>query len=426
MGFFSKLFGSKTSVESLQRAVEQKRFADAVYLTEELDSGSLGEENAALVANLRAEAGDGLARLNLIEAKAKQDNGEVQEANTYFDMALQYAYSEQLIEEIRQARQAPFEIVNSAAVATAPGCPTCVPAGGAHGINLPADVDDAIRFDLILTSYPEGQRERYQCREPDFVAAFLCAHEGNDVQADELFKKVKETERDDLYWFEVGAVAARMGKLPQAKESLEQSLQQNPDLLLAVESLVEVLLSLGQVEDAQTLIEDKLRVGPDNPSPYHALLVTIHSHRQDWPAAVVHVRHCLQRDYNDPSFVALAAAVMEKVEDLAAAEALLQRLPAGGGCKGSNTSLQLAEFYLRHQRELEKAFSSFNAAVNQDPENPRWRLRLAQTCFARQWYKDGLRLLQQLGDGPELPAEVESEVRRLLAQYSTGQSSVLE
>lgn len=423
MGFFSKLFGSKTSVESLQRAVEQKRFADAVYLAEELNSESLGEENAALVANLRAEAGDGLARLNLIEAKAKQDNGEVQEANTYFDMALQYACSEQLIEEIGQARQAPFEILNSPEAATAPGCTTCAPAGGAQrGIDTSADVDDAIRFDLILTSYPEGQRERYQYRGRDFVAAFLLAHEGNNVQADELFKKVKETERDDLYWFEVGAVQARMGNLPQAKESLEQSLQQNPDLLLAVESLVEVLLSLGQIEDAQTLIEDKLRVDHDNPSPYHALLVTIHSHRQDWPAAVVHVRHCLQRDYNDPSFVALAAAVMEKVGDLAAAETLLKRLPAGGGCKGSNTSLQLAEFYLRHQRELEKAFSSFNAAVNQDPENPRWRLRLAQTCFARQWHKDGLQLLQQLGDVSALPAEMEAEVKRMLADYGNASS----
>ncbi|MBW6509951.1 MAG: tetratricopeptide repeat protein [Desulfuromonadales bacterium] len=418
MGFFSKLFGGKTSVESLQRALEQKRFADALYLAEELNSESLGEENVALVANLRAEAGDGLARLNLIEAKAKQDNGEAREANTYFDMALQYAHSEQLIEEIGQARQVAVDLVTSVKAVTAPGCGTCGPGGGAQrGINPSAGIDDAIRFDLILTSYPEGQRERYQYRGPDFVGAFLLAHEGNDVQADELFKKVKETERDDLYWFEVGAVQARMGHLAQAKESLEQSLQQNPDLLLAVEALVEVLLSLGQVEDARMLIEDKLRGDHDNLSPFHALLVTIHSHRQDWPAAVVHVRHCLQRNYNDPSFVALAAAVMEKVGDLAAAEDLLKRLPAGGGCKGSTTSLQLAEFYLRHQRELEKAFSSFNAAVKQDPENPRWRLRLAQTCFARQWCKDGMQLLQQLDGDPSVPAQIKKEVGYLIERY---------
>lgn len=423
MGFFNKLFGNKTSVESLQRAVEQKRFADAVYLAEELDNQPLGGDDTALVANLRAEAGDGLARLNLLEAKAKQDNGETEEANTYFDMALQYAHSEQLKIEIGQARQVPFEILNSAQSATALECSTCAPAGGdQRSMDTLADVDDAIRFDLILTSYPEGQRERYQHRGSDFVEAFLRAHEGNDVQAGDLFKKVKETERDDLYWFEVGAVHARMGHLSQAKESLEQSLHKNPDLLLALEALVEVLLALGQIEDAQAVIEEKLRADNGNLSPYHALLVTIHSHLQDWPVAADHVRSCLQGDYGDPAFIALAAVVMERVGDLAGAEDLLKRLPTGGGCKGNSPNLQLAEFYLRHERELEKAFSSFNAAVKQDPENPRWRLRLAQTCFARQWHKDGMELLRQFGDASALPSEMATEVKRLLAHYGNASS----
>jgi predicted Zn-dependent protease len=413
------LFGSKTSVDSLQRAVDQKRFADAIYLAEELESQPLADDVAAQVANLRAEAGNGLARLNLIEARAKQDNGEDQEANVYFDMALEYADNEQLKEEIRQARHLPFEILNSQEAAATPGCNTCATASATQGrADVFADVDDAIRFDLILTSYPEDLRERYQHRGADFVMAFLLAHEGNDVQADEVFKKVKETERDDLYWFEVGAVRARLGHLSQAKESLEQSLQKNPALLLAVEALVEVLLALGQIEEAQKFVEEKLRSGNDHLFSYHALLVSIHSHRQDWLSAADHVRHCLQGDYGDPVFIALAAAVMEKVGQLEEAESLLKRLPAGGGCKGSNISLQLAEFYLRHERELEKAFSSFNAAVQQDPENPRWRLRLAQTCFARQWHKDGMQLLRQLGDAPALPAEIETEVKRMLVHYA--------
>ncbi|HMB16687.1 MAG TPA: tetratricopeptide repeat protein [Pelovirga sp.] len=424
MGFLSKLFGAKISVEALQHALQQKRFADAVYLADELANQPLGIGDVALVAQWRAEAGDGLARLNLLEARAKQDNGEADEANDYFAMALQYAHSADLKEEIAQARQIPFEVLSSSESDPEPGCSTCVAVGdNQQDTNTLVDVDDATLLDLILTSYPESQRERYQHRGKDFVTAFLQAHEGNDVQADELFKKIEGTQRDDLYWFEVGSLQARMGNLTQAKASLEQSLQQNPDLLLAVEALVEVLLALGQIDDARIFIEGKIDPdNDDNHSPYHALLVSIHSQGQDWPAAVIHVRHCLQKGYSEPAFIALAAAVMEQVGELAEAEDLLKRLPAGGGCKGSSTNLQLAEFYLRHERELEKAFSSFNAAVKQDPGNPRWRLRLAQTCFARQWHNDGMQLLRQLGDTSTLTPEMAAEVERMLAHFGNRSS----
>ncbi|MFO7811813.1 MAG: tetratricopeptide repeat protein [Pelovirga sp.] len=419
MGFFNKLFGTKTSVESLQRAVEQKRYADAVYLADELNSHPLDDDSVALVAQWRTKAGDGLARLNLLEARAKQDSGEVDEANDYFAMALQYAYSDDLKEEIAQARQLPFEVLSPRESDPGPGCGTCVSADANQSDrDALADVDDAIHFDLILTSYPESQRERYQHRSKHFVEAFLLSHGGNDVQADELFKKEKKADRDDLYWFEVGSLQARMGHLTEARDFLERSLQQNPDLFLAVEALVQVLLALGQADDARIFVEGRIPAdSEDDFSPYHALLVNIHSQRHDWPAAVVHVRHCLQRGYSDPGFVALAAAVMEKVGDFAEAEGLLKRLPSSGGCKGSYINLSLAEFYLRHERELEKAFSSFNAAVKQEPGNPRWRLRLAQTCFARKWHKDGLQLLQQLGDTSTLPAEMETEVKEMLAHY---------
>ncbi|MBD1400554.1 tetratricopeptide repeat protein [Pelovirga terrestris] len=419
MGFLSKLFGNKTSVESLQRAVEQKRYADAVYLADELNNQPLDQESSKLVAQWRATAGDGLARLNLLEGRVKQDSGKLDEANDYFALALQFACSDDVKEEIAQARQLPFEVISTRAPDPGAGCSTCGSADAAHSDrDALADVDDAIHFDLILTSYPENQRERYHHRGKDFVDAFLLAHGGNDVQANELFNNVKETDRDDLYWFEVGALQARMGHLTQAKSSLEQSLQQNPELFLAVEALVQVLLALGQADAARTFVEGKIPAeNEDDFSPYHALLVTIHSQRHDWPAAVVHVRHCLQRGYSDPAFIALAAGVMEKVGDIAEAEGLLKRLPSGGGCKSNQINLTLAEFYLRHERELEKVFSSFNAAVKQDPDNPRWRLRLAQACFARKWHKDGLQLLQQLADAPALPAEMEAEVKQLLAHY---------
>ena len=421
MGFLSKLFGSKTTVAALQRAVDQKRYADAYYLAEELASKPLEEIETQDVARLRAEAGDGLAQLNLVEARSKQQNGEQELAEQHFALALEYVSTHELREEIEQARRTPFTIVAKEGVDTRPGCGTCTPAVSA----VPADeseqhtVDEATRLELILSSYPPSLKTYYEERGREFVEAFLASQEGNNAQSLELFNKVKESERDEIYWFEVGSLLARMGKMPEAKEALEQALQQQSQMMLAVEALVEVLLSLEQADEAQKMIQQKMEGGAEDAPQCHALLVTVHARQEDWQAAAGHVQPALDGGYRDPAFLSLAAMVMEKNDRLDEAEALYAKLPAGGGCRG-NTNLQLAEFYLRNNRHLERAFASFNAAVKQEPENPRWTLRLAQTCFARQWYKDGQQLLAQMMDNPTLDPDVKAVVENLAAQHGNG------
>ena len=96
------------------------------------------------------------------------------------------------------------------------------------------------------------------------------------------------------------------------------------------------------------------------------------------------------------------------------AEAVLQAIP-GGGC-GGGLSLPLAEFLLRQKRDLARVLDTFNAACRQEPESPRWQLRVAQTYLARNWQKDGLKLLQMVVGDPRLEPELQQEAAQLLAE----------
>ncbi len=417
MGFLSKLFSSKATVAAVQRAVVQERYADAYYLAGELSSKTLEVDEAQTVARLRAEAGDGLAKMNLVEAKSKQLNGEQELADQHFDLALEYVCDHELKKEIEQARQAPVEIVTTDDSGTKPGCGTCAPAGSALVDESEKHmVEEGPRLELILLSYPPALKTRYEDRGREFVEAFLASQDGDSVQSYELFNSVNEDERDDIYWFEVGSLRARMGDMPEAKQALEQALELNPELMLAVEALVEVLLSMDLANAALGLIQQKMKTEAEAVPQCHALLVTVHARQEDWQAAAEHVRPALDGGYTDPAFISLAAMVMEKNGRLDDAEALLAKLPTGGGCRG-NTNLLLAEFYLRNNLKLEQAFASFNAVAKQEPDNPRWTLRLAQTCFARQWHKDGQQLLRQLMSNPKLDAELKTVVQNLAAQH---------
>ncbi len=111
----------------------------------------------------------------------------------------------------------------------------------------------------------------------------------------------------------------------------------------------------------------------------------------------------------------LAASVLEHVGSLDEAETILKMFPVSSG-KGV-TSLPLAEFWLRHNRELGNILDTFNAACRDEPENPRWQLRAAQTYLARNWVKDGLKLLRKVVNDPRLEPELAQEAKQLLTDH---------
>lgn len=415
MGFFGKLFGSKPTVAALQQAVTQERYADARYLADELLQQSLSDEDVATVTSLQEQAGNALARLNLIEAIACQQNADEEQAAIHFELALEQASSIELQKEIEQERRLKVTAVLKPETETAAGCAGCNPVT-TNLQGLPVDdQDDETRLELILTSYPEPVRAAYIQMSDDFKQAFLLSHEGQDEEALSLFDQLTDDERNFCYWFEVGSLNARRQRYDEASSALKQSLQDNPEPSLALEALVDVLLQTDQASAAQEVIEHHLDQAGDVPF-CHSQLATIAVHRGEWEVAAQKAQAALAAGYRQSSFIPLAASIFERNMRLSEAENLLKSLPAGG-CKGTMHPL-LAEFYLRHGREAEKVFACFNAVSKQEPDNPRWQLRLAQSCLERGWIKEGTAMLQKLKSLPELHRSLQAEVESSIEKYN--------
>jgi len=111
----------------------------------------------------------------------------------------------------------------------------------------------------------------------------------------------------------------------------------------------------------------------------------------------------------DPATVALCAELHEQSGDLRAAEGLFARLPSGG-CGGGAHPL-MAEFWLRHGKELNRALEAFKGALRSEPDSPRWLLRIAQVYIAKGWQKDAVGPIESLLGRGGLPAELAAEVQ---------------
>jgi len=408
MGLFGKLFGGGPSLDQLRKAVQQKRYADARILAEELSAQSLEKSEEQEVYALAAEAGDQLARMNFEEALGFKRNGQPVLAREYFELACQLVHSESLRDEIIAAMEQQPE----PEVAFSSDNDRAVGGGDDSGDDgAPVTGEDDLQLDLVLTSYPEDLRQRYEAKNSLFKKAFLLTHAGDDRLALDSWLAIPEPERDDLYFFELGSLHGRNGALAEARGCLEEALARNPELPLAVEALVTVLLGLNEFQEAETVLRSLLDEGM-NPRFCHAQLTYLYASQGEFEQAAREAHLGLKAQNGDPAFLQLAASVFEKLSAFDEAEQALRRIPAGGCCGG--VSLPLAEFWLRQNKELGKVLDVFNAACREDPDNPRWQLRAAQTYLARNWRKDALKLLRKVVDDPRLDPELAEEAARQL------------
>jgi tetratricopeptide (TPR) repeat protein len=419
MGFLAKLFGGgAASIDSLRKAVQQKRFAEARLLAEQLTEQGVEETWRDELAALQRTAGDGLARMNLTEAFGFQRAGDEIRAREHFELAREQALSTELRTEIEQLLSTVGEdqpLVPDQIQAASSGCNGCGSPPSGHQLPDHQDFPDLeSQLELVLTSYPKDIAEHYRHKTNIFLQALLLSNAGDESAALPLWEQVPPEEQDALYHFEYGSALARAGNPGAARRELEKALRLAPGLLLACEALLPVLVSLGETAAAHRHLQNMLEQGQD-PAFCHAQLAMLHLPLQQLEPALDHVREALAAGIADPGFLQLAARLFEQTGLLLEAEAALQRLPAGG-C-GGGISLPLAEFLLRQQRELGKVLDTFNAACRQDPDNPRWQLRVAQTYLARNWQKDGLRLLRKVVGDPRLEPGLQREAEQLLATH---------
>ena len=418
MGFLKKIFGGgEASVEGLRKAVAQQRYVDARHLVEQLAGQVLSADDEAEVEELRIVSGDGLAKLNLEEALGLQCRGDYSQAAEHLHLAQGQVCSSDLREKIEQAMAAePLEAeIYAAEAESSKSCASCSTQPTSLLTDEDAFIGDAeTQLELILTSYPADLAARYGAKNDTFKQAFLLSHAGQDDQALPLWQQVEPSDQDDLYWFELGSLFARTGDLAQARVKLELALEHNPELLLAIEALIPTLVATGDYHLAEKRLHQFLQRGID-PSFCYAQLTTLYVQQQQFSNAADYARKALDAGNSDSRFMLLAASVFEHIEALGDAEKVLKMLPATG-CQGS-VSLPLAEFWLRHNRELANILDTFNAACREDPENPRWQLRAAQTYIARNWVKDGLKLLRKVVNDPRLEPDLAAEAEQLLAKY---------
>ena len=417
MGFLKNIFGG-VSIEGLRKAVAQQRYADARLFAEQLAGTSLSESDATEVEKFRITAGDGLAKLNLNEALGLQSCGDFIRAGEHLQLAQEQVCSDELREKIGQAIAAEPLVpeIDSPEAENSTSCASCSPQPTTLLNDEDAMFGDAeSQLELILISYPADLAKRYASKNETFKEAFLLSHAGQDEQAFPLWEKVEVEDQDDLYWFELGALLARNGNLGDARSTLEKALEQNPELLLAIEALVSVLVASKDYKLAEERLLQFLDQGMNLPFCY-AQLTSLCVQQEEYPAAAEHARKSLAAGNVDTRFILLAASVLEHVGALNEAEAALQMFPASS-CKGG-ISLPLAEFWLRQKRELSNILDTFNDACREDPENPRWQLRVAQTYIARNWVKDGLKLLRKVVNDPRLESDLTEEAEQLLVKYN--------
>jgi tetratricopeptide (TPR) repeat protein len=416
VSFLRKLFGNSDPLDPLRRARSRSAWAELLARGEEFDlknlDGAVREELEALL----CEAGDSLAEINLFEMEACLRGGDTERAAEHLSLAAAQARSDSMRLRISKC-QIPVSGTSAVPLVTsslscsggcAPG--NCTPAEpGSEGDEL----DDFTRLELILSSYPSAWRERYLAMGSDLRSAFFLSHEGMEKEALQSFGLVEEAERDDLFLFERGTLLARMGDKKGAVRDLREALSRNPDHLLAQKTLIDLELSAGETASAESRLRALLS-SPEANAFCHGRLCAIEANRRNIDKAIEH--GLLAVPGGDPQVLILTASLLENVGRLGEAEALLNKLP-GGGCSGP--SLALAEFWVRHSLNPDKALGAFKGALRQDPENPRWLLRIAQIYSNRGWKKEAVPLLEGLLSGAAVDGELAQEAKELLITCRT-------
>lgn len=413
MSFLKKIFSAGGRLAGLRRAIQQQRWADALAEGEGVNPDPLTVEEREELLRLLTTAGDALARINLAEGEACLRAGDRSRAREHFSLAAGQARDGALREQA-DAFLRPDRPLASPSVPL-PANPSCCPSGCGTSPAVSetdseaGDLDVQTRLDLILAGYPPELAQRYFDSPETFRAAFLLAHEGLEEQALTLLEQIPAAQHDPLYHFERGSLLARSGAGNQAIPELEKAATIAPVHPLAAETLVNLELSMGLDEAAEQRLRKMLADGFP-PAFCHGRLALIQARHGDLAAALETALTAI-RAGADVETYSLAANLLERAGRLDEAEACLARL-ASPGCGSQN--LPLAEFWLRRGRHLDRALEAFKAGVRQEPENPRWRLRIAQAYLGLGWRREGVPLLEKALAAPGLDPDLRREGEALL------------
>ena len=408
MSFFKNLFGKSDPFEEISRQHARGEWAALLSSARRLDRAALAPETLAQVAAWETEAGDRLAGLNLEEGEGALRLGNLLKSREHLQLAVSQACSAELRNraETLLARLG-GESAPDVAAACGSGCGTsCAPEAPAPGKD--AEIDAAGHLELLLATLPHELAQRYSASGETFLQGWLAAQEGDDQRALALFEKVEPDRRGGLFRAERGVVLARNGQHLAAVADLRAALAEFPELFHPFDALVTLLAVSQQHGELEALLRQTLDEGRFAGYCW-SRLAQLEAGRGNVAAALAAGDKALAEGELDPATVRMCAELQEREGRPAEAEALYARLPAGG-C-GSGAHPLLAEFWLRHGKNLDRALETFKGALRHELDNPRWLLRIAQVYIAKGWKKDAVGPIESLLQQGGLPEELALEVR---------------
>jgi len=412
MALFKKLFGRKDPLTALRDAHRQKAWAEVVSSAEALSTESF-EQNPEL-GSMVDDARRALVEMNIREARTRFSQGDIQAGQEHLDLAQRYGASDEEVAGLA-ADTNPREVESpksgSSTAGVGGGCGSCATTTQGNDVGeVDVDTDD---LDLLLAGLPEDLATAYRAKSTSFLEALQLAYAGQDDEACKCFNMLCATEEDEHLCFEYGAALARLGRLDEASELLFKVLALNPGHRLAWELLVDLCYA-GYAIDGLAERLTSLDNQPELKAFAASCLARLAWLQGDRQQVVEQGTLALAAGEGSAELVQILAVIHEQREDFDRAEELLGLL-SGGGCGGGVHPL-LGEYWLRRGKQIDRALEAFKGAARQEPDNPRWPLRIGQAYLARGWRSDGIKVLKQLSSSDNLPDELRTELQQSLEQ----------
>ena len=423
MSFLSRWFGSRHPLDEIRKASSQGRWADVLSFSSALEDHSLSASEQTEMQDLVDAAAEHLAKINFEEGLASMRADDLRRGMEHLDLARQLVRSSALRELIDAefARigndniitgDMPPRPVSIAKSSCASSCCGTAATGTVASPELAEAFDEETRFDLVLTAYPLDLRPRYLELETLMRQAILLAHEERGDEALALFSKVQENERNDIFHYELGTLFARRNQYPDAVKLLQQAISMNPGFVLAALTLVDLHVVNKNYAAAENLLSQMLQANC-LPDYCHARFAAINQAQGEAAKAFEHATKALSLGHNDPELMVFVARTLESQGRIDEAEEVLSSIPVGGGCSGG-ANVELADFWLRHKKNLQKSLEMFKKAAKGDPTNPLWGYHIARVYLALGWTKEAKQILETFVEADSIDGSLRENAIELL------------
>lgn len=422
MSFLSRLFGSRHPLDEIRKASSQERWADVLSFASALEDHSLPISDQAELREHVDGAAENLSRINFEEGLVSLRTEDFRRGIEHLDLARQLVRSSALRElidaEFLRIGGGNTVLMDDMPARTTPksnctsSCCGTIAASAAAPVELSGVFDEATRFELVLTAYPVDLRPRYLELSTLMRQAILLAHEERDDEALALFSKMPAQEYNDIFYYESGTLFARRKQYPEAVKALQQALALNPAFVLAALILVDLHVGNQNYAAAENLLSQMLKANC-MPDYCHARFTVICQAQGDSVKAFEHATEALNLGHKEPELMVFVARTLEGQGRIDEAENVLSSIPVGGGCSGG-ANVELADFWLRHNKNLQKSLEMFKNAAKGDPTNPLWGYHIARVYLALGWKKEAKQILQTFVEADSIDGSLRENAIQLL------------